>query len=111
MRGFSASSRTTVRARKSWTPPPLLYQKTSSASEKNLPRGEGSNLTFYEARDARAEAEYVCQRVSEIQREDSAAHCAVMYRTNAQSRALEEVFRARGIPYTLVGGFTFFPRA
>jgi DNA helicase-2/ATP-dependent DNA helicase PcrA len=79
--------------------------------ELTATRGEGSNLVFFEARDARAEAEYVCQRVSEIQREDSAAHCAVMYRTNAQSRALEEIFRARGIRYRLLGGFSFYRRA
>src|SRR5260370_7429715 len=78
--------------------------------ELTATRGEGSNLIFYEARDARAEAEYVCQRVSEIQREDSAAHCAVMYRTNAQSRALEEVFRGRSIRYRLLGGFSFYHR-
>ncbi len=80
--------------------------KTLSAT-----RGEGSNLVFYEARDARAEAEYVCDRIGELQREDSAARCAVMYRTNAQSRALEEVFRARGIRYRLLGGFSFYQRA
>jgi DNA helicase-2/ATP-dependent DNA helicase PcrA len=79
--------------------------------ELTATRGEGSNLVFYEARDARAEAEYVCQRVSEIQREDSAVHCAVMYRTNAQSRALEEAFRARSIRYRLLGGFSFYQRA
>ena len=79
--------------------------------ELTATRGEGSNLIFYEARDARTEAEYVCRRVSEIQREDSAAHCAVMYRTNAQSRALEEVFRAQGIRYRLLGGFSFYQRA
>ena len=79
--------------------------------ELTATRGEGSNLKFYEARDARAEAEYVCGRVAEIQREDSAAHCAVMYRTNAQSRALEEVFRARGMRYRLLGGFSFYQRA
>jgi superfamily I DNA/RNA helicase len=74
-------------------------------------RGEGSNLVFYEARDARAEAEYVAQRVSEIQKDDSAVHCAVMYRTNAQFRSLEEAFRARGIRYRLLGGFSFYQRA
>src|ERR1700758_411683 len=79
--------------------------------ELSATRGEGPNLTFYEARDARAEAEYVSGRVAEIQREDSAAHCAVMYRTNAQSRALEEVFRARAIRYRLGRGLCVFQRA
>jgi len=58
-------------------------------------RGEGSNLVFYEARDARGEAEYLCDRISEVQREDSSTHCAVMYRTNAQSGAGRGVSRAR----------------
>src|SRR5205807_8823457 len=62
-------------------------------------------------RDARAEAEYVSERVNEIQREDSAARCAVMYRANAQSRAFEEAVRARGIRYRLLGGFSFYQRA
>lgn len=79
--------------------------------ELTATRGEGSNLLFYEARDARAEAEYVCDKISEIQREDSSAHCAVMYRTNAQSRTFEEIFRARGIRYRLLGGFSFYQRA
>jgi DNA helicase II / ATP-dependent DNA helicase PcrA len=79
--------------------------------ELTATRGEGSNLIFYEARDARAEAEYVSERVSEIQREDSGVHCAVMYRTNAQSRAFEEAFRGRGIRYRLLGGFSFYQRA
>ena len=74
-------------------------------------RGQGSHLLFYEARDARAEAEYVAQRVSEIQKEDQGVHCAVMYRTNAQSRSLEEAFRTRGIRYRLLGCFSFYQRA
>jgi DNA helicase-2/ATP-dependent DNA helicase PcrA len=74
-------------------------------------RGEGSNLTFYEAADAAAEANYVAERVSELPSEDSTTHAAVMYRTNAQSRALEEAFRARGMRYRLLGGFSFYQRA
>jgi len=74
-------------------------------------RGEGSNLVFLEARDARAEAEYIAGRVTALQREDSAQHVAVMYRTNAQSRSLEEAFRARGMRYRLLGGFSFYQRA
>jgi DNA helicase-2/ATP-dependent DNA helicase PcrA len=40
----------------------------------------------------------------------SLAECAVLYRTNAQSRAFEEVFLRRGIPYQLVGGLRFYDR-
>ena len=53
--------------------------------------------------------------VSAIQRlisrgEAKLGDCAVMYRTNAQSRALEDAFVARGMPYRLVGGTRFYQR-
>jgi DNA helicase-2/ATP-dependent DNA helicase PcrA len=74
-------------------------------------RGRGANLAFYEARDARAEAEYVAAQVAALHSEDSATHVAVLYRTNAQSRSFEEALRARGIRYRLLGGFSFYQRA
>jgi len=74
-------------------------------------RGEGTNLVFYEAVDAASEANYVADRVSVLPSDDEPTHAAVMYRTNAQSRALEEAFRARGIRYRLLGGFSFYQRA
>ena len=74
-------------------------------------RGAGENLTFYEARDARAESEYVAARAAEFSAADSSAHIAVLYRTNAQSRSFEEAFRGRGIRYRLLGGFSFYQRA
>jgi DNA helicase-2/ATP-dependent DNA helicase PcrA len=74
-------------------------------------RGAGANLKFFEARDARSEAEYVAGSVADRIREDSSQHIAVMYRTNAQSRSVEEAMRARGLRYKLIGGFSFFERA
>ena len=74
-------------------------------------RGRGSNLVFFEARDAKAEADYVAGQVARLQQADSATHLAVLYRTNAQSRSFEEAFRARGIRYKLLGGFSFYERA
>ncbi len=74
-------------------------------------RGEGTNLLFYEAVDAAAEANYVAGRVSELPSDDSHTHVAVLYRTNAQSRSFEEAFRARGMRYRLLGGFSFYQRA
>jgi DNA helicase-2/ATP-dependent DNA helicase PcrA len=74
-------------------------------------RGQGSNLVFYEARDAHAEAEWVADRLAQLQREDFSTHLAVIYRTNAQSRSFEESFRTRGWRYRLLGGFSFYQRA
>src|ERR1700726_3834974 len=73
--------------------------------------GSGSNLKYFEGRDAHAEAEFVAGELERILNEDSSQTCAVEYRTNFQSRAFEEVFRRRGLRYKLVGGFSFYNRA
>ena len=39
------------------------------------------------------------------------AHCAVLYRTNSQSRLVEEALRRYGVKYSMVGGFSFYERA
>jgi superfamily I DNA/RNA helicase len=66
-------------------------------------------ITVY---DEREEALAVCSEIERlIGREGlSLSECAVLYRTNAQSRAFEEVFLRRGIPYRLVGGVRFYDR-
>jgi DNA helicase-2/ATP-dependent DNA helicase PcrA len=73
--------------------------------------GAGSNVRYYEARDAQAEAEFVAGELEKIQNDDPDQTCAVEYRTNFQSRAFEEAFRRRGLRYKLVGGFSFYERA
>jgi DNA helicase II / ATP-dependent DNA helicase PcrA len=73
--------------------------------------GAGTNLKYFEGRDANAEAEFVAGELTRILDDDSSLTCAVEYRTNFQSRAFEEVFRRRGIRYKLVGGFSFYNRA
>ncbi len=75
-------------------------------------RGRGLEVVVHEAYDEADEAAFV---VGTIQRliargEARLGDCAVMYRTNAQSRALEDAFVARGLPYRLVGGTRFYQR-
>jgi ATP-dependent DNA helicase UvrD/PcrA len=74
-------------------------------------RGKGAALRYFESRDAAAEAEYVAGEIFNIQRREFDVHCAVLYRTNAQSRAFEEAMRRVGIRYRVVGGFSFYQRA
>jgi DNA helicase-2/ATP-dependent DNA helicase PcrA len=74
-------------------------------------RGAGKLLAFYEARDAKAEADFVSERIAALLAEDSGAHAAVLYRTNAQSRAFEESLLWRAIRYRMLGGFSFYQRA
>jgi len=73
--------------------------------------GSGERLRFFEAPDSVAEAEFICEELSSIVRNDSDARVAVLYRTGAQSRSFEEVLRRLGIRYRVVGGFSFYGRA
>ncbi len=73
--------------------------------------GSGDRLRFFEAPDSVAEAEFICEELSSIVRNDSDARVAVLYRTGAQSRSFEEVLRRLGIRYRVVGGFSFYERA
>jgi len=74
-------------------------------------RSAGGNLAFLEARDSKAEAEYIADRIRALHGEDPGAHVAVLYRTNAQSRSFEEAMRSRGMRYRMLGGFSFYQRA
>jgi len=74
-------------------------------------RGTGQRVGLYEAWDADQEAEFVAGEVARALGEEPDKHFGVLYRTNAQSRVLEEAMRRRGIPYRLVGGFSFYARA
>ncbi|MDI7277714.1 MAG: UvrD-helicase domain-containing protein, partial [Anaerolineae bacterium] len=72
----------------------------------------GQPILLYEAYDEQEEAQFV---VDEIQRLVArgvcrAGECAVMYRTNAQSRVLEDEFVRRGVPYRIVGAMRFYGR-
>jgi len=71
-------------------------------------KDKGSKIKLYSARNGFDEADFI---VSEIQSHNSEyGDFAVLYRTNAQSRVLEEAFLHAGIPYILVGGVKFYAR-
>ncbi len=75
-------------------------------------RGEGLPIVTFEAADEVEEAEFVAAEILDAIRrgERKPGDFAVMYRTNAQSRAIEEAFIREGIPYRLVGGVRFYQR-
>lgn len=73
--------------------------------------GDGEMIRRYEAQDERDEAAYVSEKIGELEQDGFAARdMAIFYRTNAQSRVLEEVFVRYGIPYQVVGGTKFYER-
>lgn len=82
--------------------------------EKNLwtENGPGGPIIVHEAYSEEDEAQFVADELQRLVRGEKLAHheIAVMYRTNAQSRPLEEAFFRRGIPYRLVGGTRFYSR-
>lgn len=77
---------------------PILKLWTENAS--------GEKIIMYEARSEQDEAKFIISQISQI----NYANFAVLYRTNAQSRVLEEAFLHEGIPYILVGGTRFYDR-
>jgi DNA helicase II / ATP-dependent DNA helicase PcrA len=74
-------------------------------------RKEGERIVFFEAPDVESEAVFVARRIQELREDSTDRKYAVLYRTNAQSRSFEEAFRRSGIPYHMVGGFSFYDRA
>ncbi|HEY4688338.1 MAG TPA: UvrD-helicase domain-containing protein [Anaerolineae bacterium] len=75
-------------------------------------RSGGTPLSIYEAYNEDDEALYVVNTIEDLirSRQYKAADFAVFYRTNAQSRPIEEAFIRAGIPYRLVGGTRFYAR-
>ncbi|MDP8961694.1 MAG: DNA helicase PcrA [Actinomycetota bacterium] len=74
-------------------------------------KGVGPNVVRYEAEDERDEAAFIAEEVERLRAEGVRfGDVAVFYRTNAQSRVLEEVFVRVGTPYRVIGGVRFYER-
>ncbi len=75
-------------------------------------RGAGEKIFFYEARDDYGEASFVVDTIAQLvlSKQFEPGECAVMYRTNAMSRLLEEAFLQARLPYRLVGAQRFYGR-
>jgi len=75
-------------------------------------RGEGERIFFYEARDDYGEASFVVDTIAQLVASGGfePGDCAVMYRTNAMSRLIEEAFLQARLPYKLVGAQRFYGR-
>ena len=73
--------------------------------------GIGDPITVYEAGDEGVEANYVAGQIIKQSKGKEFKDYAVLYRTNAQSNAIEFAFKRNGIPYRVIGGTRFFDRA
>jgi DNA helicase-2/ATP-dependent DNA helicase PcrA len=92
-----------------------VVRNNAARKEKKLwtDRQGGADLVVLQAYDEGHEAELVAREIERLQREGEAhgtRDVAILYRTNAQSRPIEDTFRAFGLAYQIVGGVSFYQR-
>ncbi|HEX3985745.1 MAG TPA: UvrD-helicase domain-containing protein [Acidobacteriaceae bacterium] len=114
----------TVRLEQNYRSTQIILEAASAVVSRNTERkGKrlwtsregGSLIGYYEAPDGENEALFIADSIQKFLRkaaeEQAEPKCAVLYRTNSQSRLVEEAMRRYGIAYTMVGGFSFYERA
>ncbi len=72
---------------------------------------EGDQITVYPAQDAENEALFIADTTNKIRRQYPDRKVAVLYRTNSQSRQIEEAMRRYNLKYNVVGGISYYQRA
>ena len=90
-----------------------VIKNNESRKDKNLwsDKGKGDKITYYRSYDERDEVHYVASNIKKLISEGkNPKEIAVLYRTNAQSRTIEEEMLKENIPYHVVGSFQFYSR-
>lgn len=91
-----------------------VVRNNSQRKEKRLftDLGDGEKIQAYQASDERDEGRWIASEIEKLRAAGTGYDdMAVFYRTNAQSRILEDMFLRAGVPYKIVGGTRFFDRA
>ncbi|HVT98993.1 MAG TPA: 3'-5' exonuclease, partial [Acidobacteriaceae bacterium] len=115
----------TVRLEQNYRSTQIILEAASAVVARNAQRkGKrlwtsrqgGALIGYYEAPDGENEALFVADSIQKYLRKageegGDGGKAAVLYRTNSQSRLIEEAMRRYNIPYTMVGGFSFYERA
>jgi DNA helicase-2/ATP-dependent DNA helicase PcrA len=73
-------------------------------------RKGGSRILYFRGNDELEEADFITRSIKQYRSEDVDANMAVLYRTNAQSRAVEDSLMRENIPYKIIGGVRFYER-
>lgn len=91
-----------------------VIENNTGRKPKNLwtDNHDGNKIRYFQASTEREEGLFVADRIEELVMQQHYQHTdmAVLYRTNAQSRAIEETFMKANIPYQMVGGTKFYDR-
>jgi ATP-dependent DNA helicase UvrD/PcrA len=110
----------TIRLEQNYRSTQLILDAATAVVSRNVARkgktlwsdrGRGEKISLVEAQNAEEESRYVAGEISRLVREDDEATVGVLYRTNAQSRVMEEAMRRQGLEYRLVGALSFYDRA
>jgi len=109
----------TVRLERNYRSTQVILDAASAVIAHNRNRKEkrlytdqagGASILYYRAADDLDEAEYVARTARLALREDTELTVAILYRTNAQSRTLEDALRRAGMNYRIIGGVRFYER-
>ena len=90
-----------------------VIKNNKMRKDKNLwtSRGVGEKIKYYRAYNERDEAQYVIRKIKELVNKNVAyKDIAILYRTNAQSRVMEEEMLKENLPYRVIGSFYFYSR-
>jgi DNA helicase-2/ATP-dependent DNA helicase PcrA len=114
----------TIRLEQNYRSTQIILEAASAVVARNTQRkGKslwtsregGALIGYYEAPDGENEALFIADSIQKYLRkagqDEELPRAAVLYRTNSQSRLIEEALRRYGIKYTMVGGFSFYERA
>ncbi len=109
----------TVRLEQNYRSTEVILKAASTVIANNRNRKEkalwtdqkgGAKIKYFRGADELEEADYITRVARASMQEDANAMVAVLYRTNAQSRAVEDSLRAAGISYVVLGGVGFYER-
>ncbi|MCK4799627.1 UvrD-helicase domain-containing protein [Candidatus Parcubacteria bacterium] len=91
-----------------------IISKNINKKEKKLfsNKGVGEKVVVYEAADEKGEADFIVSEIAKLNTKNNVKlkDIAILYRTNAQSRSIEEAFLRYNVPYRIVGGIKFYMR-
>ena len=89
-----------------------VIQQNRNRKDKRLwtERAGGRKILYFRGSDELEEADFITRSIKQARSEDIDGTLAVLYRTNAQSRAIEDSLMREGVPYKIIGGVRFYER-
>src|SRR3954452_15281387 len=89
-----------------------VIQQNRNRKDKRLwtDRKGGSKIVYFRGADELEEADFIVRSIKQARSEDVDTMMAVLYRTNAQSRAIEDQLMREAVPYKIIGGVRFYER-